>query len=152
MTPAIKREFILGTISIVILLILSVFHAFRYEQNKSHLSTNLSIPTVVAGITLTTDEIAKHTSPEDCWLLIEKKVYSASDFLVRHPGGGGLILPYCGQDATEPFMTQGGRGSHSQEAMRILGLLYVGDMNGKVTQLPDPQTIQSISVQEEDDD
>eukprot|EP00276_Gloeochaete_wittrockiana_P019051 CAMPEP_0184356640 /NCGR_PEP_ID=MMETSP1089-20130417/103960_1 /TAXON_ID=38269 ORGANISM="Gloeochaete wittrockiana, Strain SAG46.84" /NCGR_SAMPLE_ID=MMETSP1089 /ASSEMBLY_ACC=CAM_ASM_000445 /LENGTH=41 /DNA_ID= /DNA_START= /DNA_END= /DNA_ORIENTATION= len=33
-------------------------------------------------------EISKHTSDNDCWILIHGKVYDVTDFLDDHPGGG----------------------------------------------------------------
>ena len=49
------------------------------------------------------DEVAKHKSADDCWVVIKGKVYDVTKFLPDHPGGKGAILMYAGKDATEEF-------------------------------------------------
>jgi len=53
--------------------------------------------------TLTLQEVAKHNSKEDLWLVIHGKVYDLTTFLPEHPGGPRIILKYAGQDATDAF-------------------------------------------------
>jgi len=50
------------------------------------------------------EEIKKHTSEDDCWIVVEGKVYSLAEFLPDHPGGKKAPLIYAGKDATEEFM------------------------------------------------
>ncbi len=147
-----KREFIFGSISILILSVLIAFSVVRYRRQTASLSTTSSTASIDPNTVLTSGEISKHNNSSDCWIIIENKVYAVSDFLARHPGGGGLITPYCGKDATQPFITKAGRGSHSATAMRLLGLIYIGDVNGKVLRQPDKGAIKSIQVGEGDDD
>ncbi|CAN3359575.1 L-lactate dehydrogenase (cytochrome) [Diutina catenulata] len=51
----------------------------------------------------TYDEVAKHNSKSDCWVIIHGKAYDVTDFLSEHPGGSAIILKYAGQDATKAF-------------------------------------------------
>lgn len=54
-----------------------------------------------AGVgNFTPTEVAKHSSSEDAWLIIDGKVYDVTDF--DHPGGD-VLLSYAGQDASEVF-------------------------------------------------
>jgi cytochrome b involved in lipid metabolism len=74
-------------------------------------------------------EVAKHNSSKDCWIIIQNKVYNVTVHLRTHPGGGGLITPYCGKDATQAFQTKGGLGgNHSSRAYAQLNAFYVGDL------------------------
>ena len=47
-------------------------------------------------------EVAKHDTPDDCWVVIHGKVYDVTKFLDRHPGGYE-ILSGAGGDMTEIF-------------------------------------------------
>jgi len=49
------------------------------------------------------DEISKHNTDKDCWVIIRDKVYDVSEFLADHPGGADSIMVYAGGDATEQF-------------------------------------------------
>ncbi|HBA61470.1 MAG TPA: cytochrome B5 [Elusimicrobia bacterium] len=51
----------------------------------------------------TLEEVAKHASETDCWMIINGKTYDVSGFVAKHPGGR-MILNGCGKDATELFM------------------------------------------------
>ncbi|XP_059831632.1 acyl-CoA (8-3)-desaturase-like isoform X1 [Hypanus sabinus] len=51
----------------------------------------------------TWDEVQKHCTRSDRWLVINRKVYDISEFSKKHPGGSRVIGHYAGQDATDPF-------------------------------------------------
>ncbi|KAI8624997.1 glycolate oxidase [Xylariaceae sp. FL1651] len=48
-------------------------------------------------------EVAKHSTKQDCWVVINGKVWDVSEFLDSHPGGASVIFKYAGQDATEAY-------------------------------------------------
>ncbi|PYH89745.1 mitochondrial cytochrome b2 [Aspergillus ellipticus CBS 707.79] len=48
-------------------------------------------------------EVAKHNTPESCWVILYGKVYDVTDFLSEHPGGSRIILKLAGKDATEEY-------------------------------------------------
>ena len=50
----------------------------------------------------TLEEVARHSSPSDCWLIIRRKVYDVSPWIRRHPGGD-LLLVKAGRDCTQLF-------------------------------------------------
>lgn len=152
MNLKVKDEALLGIVSFIIIFFMTLFYTFQYYQQQSSLTqtTGSSSTIIQSDVLLSQEEIAKHAHPSDCWIIIENKVYDVSKFLVKHPGGAGYITPYCGQDATAPFLTKGGRGSHSATAFRILGVIYLGDLNGTVTNKPDTQSINTISIEDDD--
>ncbi len=76
----------------------------------------------------TSSEVSSHKSKNDCWLIIERKVYDVTKFIPDHPGGEQQIVPYCGQDATDAFATKGGQGSHSQTANDLLSQYFIGNL------------------------
>lgn len=49
------------------------------------------------------EEVQKHNTKEDCWVIIHNKVYDVSDFVDEHPGGSAIILKYAGKNATKAF-------------------------------------------------
>ncbi|XP_041852473.1 acyl-CoA Delta-4 desaturase-like [Melanotaenia boesemani] len=55
-----------------------------------------------AGV-YTWEEVQKHNSRKDQWLVINRKVYNITQWAKRHPGGFRLIGHYAGEDATEAF-------------------------------------------------
>merc|ERR1719191_2364502 len=51
----------------------------------------------------TMEEVAKHTSKTDCWVVVSGQVLDVTKFLSEHPGGELAILTFAGKDATEEF-------------------------------------------------
>merc|ERR1711933_469195 len=49
------------------------------------------------------EEVAKHTSKSDCWVVVGGQVLNVTSFLSQHPGGELAILTFAGKDATEEF-------------------------------------------------
>merc|ERR1719191_2653717 len=49
------------------------------------------------------DEVAKHTTKGDCWVVVAGEVLNVTNFLSQHPGGELAILTFAGKDATEEF-------------------------------------------------
>lgn len=60
-------------------------------------------PAASAPRKLTWDEVKKHKTEKDCWIVVDQKVYQLEDFLPDHPGGKKAPLIYAGKDATEEF-------------------------------------------------
>lgn len=50
----------------------------------------------------TREEVAKHNKRDDCWLIVDNKVYDVSSFVDSHPGGDS-ILANAGKDNTAGF-------------------------------------------------
>lgn len=73
---------------------------------------------------LTMEELAKHNSESDCWLLIGQNIYDVTEFIPMHPNRD--IIKGCGLDATSMFK---GESSHGGEAVAILDDYLIGYLN-----------------------
>merc|ERR1712007_128811 len=52
---------------------------------------------------LNLDEVAKHNTDKDCWVVVNGQVLDVTEFLNDHPGGKRAIMLYAGKDASEEF-------------------------------------------------
>ena len=72
------------------------------EEAATSSSAAKSSPST-SGKTYTIDEVAKHNSKDDIWVVVDGQVLDVTKFLPDHPGGEKAILLYAGRDATEEF-------------------------------------------------
>merc|ERR1711998_1304 len=49
------------------------------------------------------DDVAKHASDKDCWVVVNGEVLDVTDFMADHPGGKKAIMLFAGKDATDEF-------------------------------------------------
>lgn len=108
---------------------------FIQKTNSESKATNNSTSTKSASTNTPTqaytiDDVAKHSSVGNCWLIINNNVYDVSSYLGQHPGGASTIIPYCGKEATHAFDTQdrGSRGGHSRSASNMLADYQIGSI------------------------
>merc|ERR1712216_999926 len=80
----------------------------------------------VKGIKM--EEVEKHSSVDDLWLVIDGKVYDVTPFMDDHPGGGEIMLSAAGKDGTQDFEDVG----HSPHARELLKKYYLDGFAGGV--------------------
>ncbi|WOL10054.1 cytochrome b5-like [Canna indica] len=68
------------------------------------------------------DEVAKHNTAEDLWLIISGKVYDVTQFLTEHPGGRDVLKSASGKDATADFENAG----HGPDARELMNKFCIG--------------------------
>lgn len=73
--------------------------------------------------TIAAAEVALHSSRNDCWTIIDGKVYDVTSFIPGHPGGNA-IAKACGIDATDNFK---GVEKHSNGAVELLPTFLIGN-------------------------
>ena len=76
--------------------------------------------------TVSRDELARHATPEDCWMAIDGVVYDFTDYLPRHPAPPVVMTTWCGREATEAYDTKGYGRPHSPAADALLPAYRVG--------------------------
>lgn len=97
-------------------------------SDSSGASSAISEPSAQAPQTVayTLDDIAKHSTKEDCWAAIDGQVYDLTQAIDKHPGGAEAMLKSCGKDGTDLFSSiKDGKG-HPQKAQENLKNLLVG--------------------------
>jgi len=73
---------------------------------------------------LTMQEVAKHASPSDCYLVINSNVYNVSSYIGLHPGGAAAITSSCGKEMTGIFAA-----IHSNFAWDLLKKYLIGNLS-----------------------
>ncbi|KAK8858938.1 hypothetical protein IAR55_003169 [Kwoniella newhampshirensis] len=87
------------------------------------------------------EEVQKHTTREDCWVIIDGKIYDVTEFLDQHPGGPEIILANAGKDATKIF-----KPLHPPDALEILD---PSQHIGPVDPLTVPEPVEEEPTEEE---
>lgn len=81
---------------------------------------------VVDPAAITAEEVAQHSTAEDCWTIIDGNVYDVTPFVARHPGGSGAIASLCGGDGTDEFGGKHGSDSAPNAQLESLKIGTLG--------------------------
>lgn len=73
---------------------------------------------------ITLEQLAAHSTSEDCWMAVDGKVYDVTPIMNTHPSIASCIVPFCGKDGTNSFYAK----EHPASSIEALGLLYKGDL------------------------
>ncbi|KAJ0123743.1 cytochrome b2 [Diaporthe amygdali] len=52
---------------------------------------------------ISSTELEKHSTRQDCWVAVHSKVWDLTDFLDEHPGGAKILLSVAGRNATSEY-------------------------------------------------
>ena len=109
-----------------LLLLISIFSIATLSACTSQEAEE---PTTEENPPLTMEELAKHNSEDNCWLLINGNIYDVTEYAVEHPGGP-TIYEGCGIDSTELFKTRpmGSGTPHSEDAQNYLENFLLGPL------------------------
>ncbi|KNC53829.1 cytochrome b5 isoform Cb5-D [Thecamonas trahens ATCC 50062] len=73
---------------------------------------------------ITAEEVALHDTEDDCWIIVDGKVYDVTSYVYEHPGGD-IIADDAGYDATEGFDD----ADHSDEAVEEMAQFLIGELD-----------------------
>ncbi|CAF1928169.1 hypothetical protein F2Q70_00020672 [Brassica cretica] len=71
------------------------------------------------------EEVAAHNKQDDCWIVIDGKVYDVTPYMDEHPGGDDVLLAVTGKDATDEFEDAG----HSKTARELMEEYFIGELD-----------------------
>ncbi|KAI8636608.1 cytochrome b5-like heme/steroid binding domain-containing protein [Parasitella parasitica] len=77
----------------------------------------------------TYEEVSKHNTRDDLYMIIDKKVYDITKFLDEHPGGDEILIEEGAKDASDAFEDVG----HSPDAHDMLKKYHVGKVDPEST-------------------
>jgi cytochrome b involved in lipid metabolism len=72
----------------------------------------------------TLQEVQKHNTEVDVWIVVNNRVDDCTEYLDLHPGGVESITINAGDNATEDFAA-----IHSAKATKMLEKYYIGDLD-----------------------
>ena len=70
--------------------------------------------------TFTIEEVQQHNHINDCYIIINKKVYDVTNYIYQHPGSTTAILNKAGTDCSYDM------NFHSLYAIRLLKKYFIG--------------------------
>ncbi|KAG5603592.1 hypothetical protein H5410_025084 [Solanum commersonii] len=93
------------------------------------------MPTLTKLFTM--EEASEHNTKDDCWVIIDGKVYDVSSYLDEHPGGDDVLLGVTGQDATDEFEDAG----HSKSARDLMEKFFIGELDTTSSSIPELEIV-----------
>ncbi|TMW93984.1 cytochrome b5 [Solanum pennellii] len=93
------------------------------------------MPTLTKLFTM--EEASEHNTKDDCWVVIDGKVYDVSSYLDEHPGGDDVLLGVTGQDATDEFEDAG----HSKSARELMEKFFIGELDTTSSSIPELEIV-----------
>ena len=77
------------------------------------------------------EDVIKHNTSSDCWVIFEEGVYDLTDYLYQHDAYLD-IREWCGEDITLDFMTKNQTGrDHKGSSYLLLEEYRIGEINTK---------------------
>lgn len=110
------------------------------NNNRCTLFTRLGLRLFLASVlsscvgafsapTYSLEEVARHASPTDCWIVIEGNVYDITSYISQHPTSPQVLTRECGKDATMGWKTKGkANRPHSKKAEVLLKKFLKGSL------------------------
>jgi cytochrome b involved in lipid metabolism len=109
---------------IALLLLGGALFLFPKSNNKGKVKHAQSNTSLVKNLrAYTKEEVSKHNTRKDCWIIVKDKVYDVTPYVEEHPGGDA-ILNNAGRDSTEGFYGP----QHATRVFDMVDEFYIGDL------------------------
>lgn len=105
----------------------SAFIAFLASVATIALLARL-VPGPSVGPVVSLEELARHSSEQDCWMAIDGGIYDVTDYFPAHPAPPSALLDWCGREATAAFGDKGMGRPHSPGSRELLETMRVGTL------------------------
>lgn len=75
-------------------------------------------------------DVAKHSLSQDCWMVIDKKVYDVSSYSIEHESKQDYdYSKFCGKDASSAWLDKDGKNeAHKRKSNLLLKKFLIGDL------------------------
>jgi cytochrome b involved in lipid metabolism len=97
----------------------------RLQQQQEQCQTELASLAHLPEYSL--EQVSWHDRPDDCWIVLNDKVYNVTKLIYNHPGGMEVMMEQAGRDATLAFRSVG----HSIDAIEQVDEFLVGILPAK---------------------
>ena len=118
MNPAV----IYGALGVVIFICLYLLQSSSSSSSKQGAGAKKQIKQKPVG-PFTVDEVANHNKEDDCWIIVDGKVYDVTDYIDEHPGGLSILNNKGGDSSVGVHGPQ-----HPPSMWDVLALYYIGDL------------------------
>lgn len=130
-----NKKILIVSILIFVLLIVSGFLLFLRNSDPAQTNETTSNSQSNDAKFFSAEQVAEHSTQNNCWTIIDDGVYDITSYLPRHPGGDE-IQRACGANGTSLFKTRTtdegekiGTGTpHSSTASNQLKSFRVGNL------------------------
>jgi len=121
MTSVLKKLALVLLIGFIGVSLVALWLSYRYPPVPAPLSATTSETNDGKTATYSVSEVAKHSAPGDCWLIVRGNVYDVTTYINHHPGGRRRITDVCGREVSSLFAS-----IHSNRAWNLLGDYLIG--------------------------
>ncbi|KAL5383685.1 hypothetical protein DPSP01_005790 [Paraphaeosphaeria sporulosa] len=81
----------------------AIASAYLFHEQPAVQCEAPEVPSLQQQRLISYDEVQKHVTKDDCWVIINGLVYDMTEFLEAHPGGPNAIIQQAGKDASSKF-------------------------------------------------
>jgi cytochrome b involved in lipid metabolism len=100
-------------------------YSYTTTQN---LQSNNSTQTNNSSNSITSAELAKNNTKENCWVKYKNSVYNVTSYIKSHPGGAEKIIENCGGSLDQYDASHPGGSYETAKLQKILEPLKIGEI------------------------